>query len=164
MSEDNETIVEDVRTVEERYRDSYRGTRTQRKVVEDDELNSIHPLESVPEHRDGSWTNGVLAWSRGATSTDYDVVGWGVVPRKRQKSSARKYRVKKSSSALDKMKADYQKSQKKVSKQERVDNRAKKSIRILRSRGYSMAEALMITRGQMGLDGKLIPVADDSEE
>jgi len=172
MSEDNESVVEDKRTIEERYRDSYKNTRQQRKVVEGDDINSVKPLDSVPEIRDGSWTNGVLAWSRGATSTDFEVIGWWVVPRKRQKNTSRQYRVKKTQSPLDKMKADYNKSENKLSRQKRHENRAKKSIRILRSSGYSMAEALMITRGQMGLDRKpIIPTdgeeivpSDDSEE
>jgi hypothetical protein len=172
MSEENEGIVEDKRTIEERYRDSYKGNRMEKKFVEKHELELVQPLDAVPEIRDGSWTHGMLAWKRGATSTDYEVIGWWVVPRKKQKSSARKYRVKKSLSPLDKMKADFNSPKKRVSRKKRIENRAKNSIRILRSSGYSMAEALMITRGQMGLDRKpIIPTdgeeivpSDDSEE
>jgi len=172
MSEEIESVVEDERTIEERYRDSYKMTRQQRKVVEGDEIQSVKPLDSVPEIRDGSWTNGVLAWKRGGTSTDFEVIGWWVVPRKRQKNTSRQYRVKKTQSPLDKMKSDYNKSENRISRQKRQENRAKKSIRILRSSGYSMAEALMITKGQMGLDRKpIIPTdgeeivpSDDSEE
>ena len=37
-------------------------------------------------------------------------------------------------------------------------------MRILRGRGNSMGGALMITKGQMGVDRKLVPLVDDSEE
>jgi len=156
---------EDEKTMEQKYQDSYRGVRIERKFVVGDELTLVHPLDSVPEIRDKSWTNGRLAWVRGATSDDADVVGWWVLPRKRQKKTTRKYRSKKVLSPLEKAKLNFNKPTEKISRQRRMENRAKKSIRILRSQGYSMAEALMITRGQMGLDGNLIEATpEDGEE
>ena len=65
---------------------------------------------------------------------------------------------------LDKVKKDFDDKKPRISRKKRMENRAKGSIRILRSQGYSMAEALMITKGQMGLDRKLVPLVDDSEE
>jgi hypothetical protein len=80
------------------------------------------------------------------------------------KNTTRKYRVKKQLSSLDEVKKDFDDKKPRISHEKRMENRAKGSIRILRSRGYSMAEALMITKGQMGLDRQLVPLVDDSEE
>ena len=63
------------------------------------------------------------------------------------KNNSRKYRAKKQLSPLDKAKEDFASKKPRVSREKRMENRAKKSIRILRSQGYSMAEALMITKG-----------------
>ena len=165
MVDEIDSPLEDDRTMAEKYRDSYRGSRQERKFVGgDDDENSVLPLDTVPEVRDGSWTNGLLAWGRGETSTDVEVVGWWVLPRKRMKNTTRKYRVKTQLSSLDGVKKDFDDKKPRISPEKRMENRAKGSIRILRSRGYSMAEALMITKGQMGLDRQLVPLVDDSEE
>ena len=164
MVEEIESTMEDKRTIEQRYRDSYRGSRQERKFIEDGDKDSVFPLDAVPEIRDGSWTNGLLAWARGETSTDVEVIGWSVLPRKRMKNNSRKYRAKKQLSPLDKAKEDFASKKPRVSREKRMENRAKKSIRILRSQGYSMAEALMITKGQMGLDRKPIIPTNGEEE
>ncbi len=144
---------------------NYEGTRLEKKFVEEDERALVHPLDSVPENRDSSWTNGTLAWLKGDSATDDEVIGWWVPPRQRMKKMRPHRAVKSRGSPLEEAKKRYQRPKKNLKAMQ--ENKAKKNIRILRSQGYSMAEAILITRGQMGLDGKPIeqevPDFEDSD-
>jgi len=128
---------------------NYKDSRAERKFVEDHELHMVKPLDAVPTARDSSWTKGTLAWKRGATSTDMEVVGWWVAPRKRQKKT-RSYKVKNTISPFEMAKLRTERP--KRDRTAMLEERAKKNVRILRSSGYSMIEARLISQGLMGLD------------
>lgn len=133
----------------EEYTDTFDlGTRRHEKLfVENYPQATVHPLDCVPEERPkGSWTRGVLAWQRGASSTDATIVGWFTPPRLRQKKTQilpdtvrRRIRQRDNPALLNPVKPDY------AALRER---RNSKSIRILRSMGYSVAEALRIVKGE----------------
>ncbi len=142
---------------------NYEGTRSEKKFVEEHEISLVKPLDSVPENRDSSWTNGTLAWLR--KDSEDEILGWWVPPRQRVKKMRPNRLGKSKGSPLEEAKKRHQRPKKNLKAMQ--ENRAKKNIRILRSQGYSMAESILITRGEMGLDGKLIqqevPEFEDSD-
>lgn len=112
----------------------------------------MKPLDSVPENRNSSWTNGTLAWLK--KESEDEIIGWWVPPRQRVKKMRPHQFVKSRGSPLEEIQKRHQRPKKNLKAMQ--ENKAKRNIRILRSRGYSMAEAILIMRGDMGLDGKLI--------
>ena len=142
---------------------NYEDTRLEKKFVEEHEIALVQPLDCVPENRDSSWTNGTLAWLR--NQSDAEIIGWWVPPRQRVKKMRPNRARKSKGSPLEEAKKRHQRPKKNLKAMQ--ENRAKNNIRILRSQGYSMAESILITRGEMGLDGKLIeqevPDFEDSD-
>jgi len=131
---------------------NYEGTRLEKKFVEPHEMALVKPLDSVPENRDSSWTNGTLAWLR--KDSEDEILGWWVPPRQRVKKMRPNRFIKSRGTPLEEVKKRHQRPKKNLKAMQ--ENKAKKNLRILRSQGYSMAEAILISRGDMGLDGKVI--------